>query len=105
MNLTKQKIVICGYLLLEVLDVIRSNTTYELRVQSLKARVDSLKARVKIQKRELKSAIYDFKFTSYEYKSTTYEFKSLSCEFRSTIIIFGPMFSKWADVPHLAAEI
>ena len=61
MNLTKQKIIICGYLLLEALDVIRSNTSYELRVESLKARV-------KIQKRELKSAIYEFKSTSYDFK-------------------------------------
>ena len=57
------------------------DTSYELRVESLKSRVET-------QNCKFKSMNYEFKSTSYEFKSTSYEFKSASCEFKSTTYEF-----------------
>ena len=66
-------------------------TSYELRVENLKAlaenlkaRVESLKARIETQKWEFKSTSYKFKSTCYEFESTSYNFKFTSYEFKST---------------------
>ena len=54
------------------------------RVTSYDLRVESLKAWVKIQKCAFKFTSYEFKSRSYEFKTTSYEFKTTSYEFMST---------------------
>ena len=58
--------------------LILKSTSYELRVESLRAWV-------KIQMYEFKSTSYKFESSSYELKSTSFQFESTSYEFKSII--------------------
>ena len=72
-------------------------TSYDLRVESLKAQDDSLKGRVKIQKCE-------FKPTSYEFKSTRSRIiKSIKTQVNSLQIFITNEKIK-SDVIHFASQ-
>ena len=80
--------------------MIWSNTSYDLWVQSLKARVEIQKWEFKSMGYEFKSASYQFKSTSHEFKPTSHELKSTSYEFKSTSYEFKSMSYKFQSTSY-----